>query len=247
MPNWITPPACEDEMMKRLGKTFTAKEFESPDFFPNLRAEREVVIASDYSGEHKGCDYLVMSFLVTDREGVMTSWEKERLEVRQRHLGAERTHAFKSLADANRQKALIPFLQASSKLKGLLACIAIDKTLEESNLGYHFTAKLLKPLVLAKLTRIAFFGSLFAGGLSAEGQFIKWITDNDEIVSNDETSKEAGQVLSGMLSRLCPHGAGLELGIAGKFEDNKRAEDLCAIPDLVGGAFAESLNIMDAE
>jgi hypothetical protein len=37
----------------------------------------------------------------------------------------------------------------------------------------------------------------------------------------------------------------IQLGIAGKFDDGRRAEDLCAIPDLVGGAVADCLTSID--
>jgi hypothetical protein len=38
-----------------------------------------------------------------------------------------------------------------------------------------------------------------------------------------------------------------KLGVAGKFDDNRRAEDLISIADLAGGAIAESLSSLGPE
>ena len=96
--------------------------------------------------------------------------------------------------------------------------------------------------MLAKLVKIALFGSFLVGGLSSPRQNLRWITDEDEVVSNVRTQAAAGIVLDSLLGRCCSHRLGsVFLGIAGKFEDGRRAEDLCAIPDLVGGAIAEVL------
>ena len=51
-----------------------------------------------------------------------------------------------------------------------------------------------------------------------------------------------------MVHRFCPHGFGeFTIGIASKFDDGRRAEDLCSIPDLVGGTTSEVLNLMEKE
>ncbi len=79
-------------------------------------------------------------------------------------------------------------------------------------------------------------------GLCRPGQNLHWITDEDEIVANEDHQKDAGQMMGGMLYHYCPEKMGeIRLGIAGKFEDDRRAEDLISIVDLVGGAFSEYL------
>jgi len=245
--NWITPSPCTDRLQEKLGELFKNAEFRWPDFFPNLRTDSSLVIAADYAGEHQVSKYDVIAFLLADRPGILNSWEQERLSIRKQHLSDGRRHAFKDLSDARRQKALVPFLNASSKINGIIFCVAIDKSLRASNFGYQFTENSsLKPAVLAKLTRVAIFGSILVGGLGRAGQDLMWITDEDEIVGNERIQQDAGAVIGAILHRCCPFGlTGVDIGIAGKFDDDRRAEDLCAIADLVGGALAEHLTMLD--
>ena len=248
MPNWIMPPTCVDSMMRTFTRQMAMAEFTNPQFFPDLRRNPDLVLASDYAGEHAESDYQVACYLLTNRAGVMDSWERGRLRVRDEYLFDGRRMAFKKLSDAERQRALVPFLKATAQMNGIVFCAAIDKSLMTSNFGYEFSAVsgAAKPLVLAKLTRIAVLGSILVGGLSASGQNVHWITDDDEIVGNDAVLADAGVVIGGMLHRNCPSSMDMpSIGVAGKFDDNLRAEDLCAIPDLVGGAMAENLNAMD--
>lgn len=244
---WIIPGNCDDDMMLKFGRQLAQAELLDPDFFPDLRDCPDLVMASDYAGEHAGSDYQVAVFLLTNRLGIMQTWEAERLMVRQKYLVDGRRIAFKKLTDRALQKALGPFLNATQKMNGIVFCAAIDKSLLDSNFGYQFNLiGAAKPLILAKLTRIAVLGSMLVGGLSNSGQNLHWITDDDEIVSNEVVCQEAGAVISAMMNRNCPKGMEVPcLGIAGKFEDNRRAEDLCAIPDLVGGAMAEMLTAID--
>jgi hypothetical protein len=179
---------------------------------------------------------------------MMELWEAERLAVRRTHLPAGSVMAYKELNDGQRQRALVPFLKAASQINGIIFCVAFDKSLLHSNLGYHYESPdpAMKPLTLAKITRIAVMGALLVGGLSCAGQNLWWITDEDEIVSNDRVRRMTSDLFGGLLHNFCPHGlSNCELGIAGEITDGEhRAEDICAIPDLVGGMVAESLTLI---
>jgi hypothetical protein len=249
MRRWKLPDGCEDDTMRCFGRACAEKELISPEFFPDLRGDDDLAMACDYSGEHKESDYQVVTYLLADRPGIMDRWEGERLAIRRKHLADGRRHAFKNLSDAQRQKALGPFLAASSRINGIICCVAFDKSLAGSDLGYQFeAAKELKPLVRAKLAKIAVFGATLVGGLSRAGQNLNWITDDDEIVSNETAQQATTGCVGAMLHRCCTHGlSDVSMGIAGKFDDGLRAEDLCAIPDLVGGAVAEHLNSLDKD
>jgi hypothetical protein len=245
--NWRTPEAAVDELQIQFGQQLEYGQSNGLVKFPDLRRDTELVLAADYSGDHQSSGYQLLTFLLADRLGVLSEWEAERISIRNQHLGDGRRHAFKSLNDAQRQKTLVPFLKASSRINGVLLCVAIDKDIVSSNLGYSVgDATVFKPRVLAKLTQIALFGSLLVGGLATTGQNLMWLTDEDEIVSNEKSQLEAGNVIGCLLERMCPFGMPqIQLGIAGKFDDGRRAEDLCAIPDLVGGAVAECLTSID--
>jgi len=234
--------------MRHLGMLLAAREAEHSDTFPDLRQDQELVIVGYYSGDHKASDYRVLTFLLADRSGVMSTWEADRLEIRRSFFPDKRTFAFKKLSDAILQKALVPFLKASSRINGIIFCVAIDKSLDSSSFGYQFghDETAVSALVLAKATKIAVLGSILVGGLAKAGQNLTWITDNDEIVINEKSQSATQDRISAMVNRCCPYGIGsVRLGIAGLFDDEKRAEDLCAIPDLVGGAIAESLTSIE--
>jgi hypothetical protein len=243
MANWIVPENCSEPLMCGLGKELERAESTSTGLFPNLRSDSEIAIACDYSGDHKGSAFQVLTFLLADRPGILREWEAERLSIRQRHLPDGRRMAFKNLSDAQRQRALGPFLSAAAGINGMLLCMAVEKTVGPCRLGDGFNhLQHIKPHTLEKLVNVAMYGAFLVGGLNAPGQNLTWITDDDEIVSNESTQDAACQVIGGMLRRFCPNGLGdIRIGIAGKFDDDRRAEDLCAIPDLVGGAIAESL------
>jgi len=242
--NWKVPDGCHDPLMVNLGKILEQEQALSPDIFPNLRGDEELVIASDYSGEHQGSRYSVFAYLLTDLSSLQV-WERERVAIRREFVPDGRRMAFKNLADARRQMVLYSFLNAAGKLNGILFCVAIDKMAGQWDLPQGFLGlDGIKAGVREKIVNVFLYGSFLIGGLSRAGQTIRWITDDDEIVSNESTQQAAMQVMGSMLTARCTHGlAGGALGIASKFEDGRRAEDLCAVPDLVAGAFSEYLTI----
>ena len=209
---------------------------------PDLRQAKSIVLASDYSGEHQTSDYQLLTFLIGDIDQVLGNWDKARTEVRTRCKLGSRRHAYKSLTDQLRKQALVPFLRAAEQLNGMILSVAMDKRLGSSNLGFQFDAT-LKPQVLGKLTRVSLFSAILVAGLASQGQSLMWITDDDEIVSNEKVQSDLGMLFGTLLKSICPvELSSVQIGIAGKFEDDCRAEDLCAIPDLVGGAMCEYLN-----
>ncbi len=248
MANWQTPVGSEDELQHLIGDLISSAEQTRHVRLPDLRQANDLVIAMDYSGEHQSAEFQCLVFYLAERDAVLGKWNDERRFIRKNILTDGRRQAFKKLTDSCRQKALLPFLNATSEINGVLLCVALDKRLLSTSLGYEpKTSGDLKPLVFAKLVRIAFFGSILVGGLAKKGQGLFWITDDDEIVSNEACQKESAYVVRAMLDKMCPFGLGeVELSIAGKCKDDLFSEDLCSVPDLVGGALSESLSRMGA-
>jgi hypothetical protein len=153
--------------------------------------------------------------------------------------------SFKDLKDALRINALPEFLEAASLLNGLLVCIAVEKSHSISasedlipTLRHTWTTDTLQ-----KLLRICVFGGGFVDGLRGRGQRLHWITDDDAIVVNDNAKHDAAAIMGGLLHKDVNEYLEVGLGVASLFkEDDMRAEDLVAIPDLAAGAFSESLN-----
>lgn len=244
--NWKQPDGCSSSLMSTFTRIF--HEMDTGAAFPDLRKDDDLAIAADYSGEHESSKYRILTFLLTDRSSIVDGWEQTRLEIRKRHLPDQRTFAFKKLNDALLQKALFPFLDATSRLNGIIFSVALDKRLATSTLGFQTDAAGLKQKVLSKLVQIAAFGSLLVGGLSRPGQQLRWITDDDETVSNEAAVAKAGHVIASLLDLMAARGlVPASIGISSKFDDLKRAEDLCAIPDLVGGALCEFIEAFPGE
>jgi hypothetical protein len=216
---------------------------EHPDRFtyPNLRDGSRFILASDYSGEHAHPEFRVLSFLLTTYDSVMTAWEPLRSAVRKRHLADGRRMSFKDLNDALRINAFPTFLDAASQLNGVLVCVGVDKaySLPQDHLPppQHDWA----PDPLKKLLEICVFGGGFVDGLRGTGQNLHWITDDDAIVSTEKAKADAMNLMGGHLHEYPEERLEVALGIASMFDDDRRAEDLVAIPDLAAGAFSETL------
>lgn len=103
-----------------------------------------------------------------------------------------------------------------------------------------------KPKVFARLSKIASIGAAILLKLSGDEQMCTGSRpDDDEIVSNENIAGEFQQV-SGWLDQChAPNLNKVDIGIASKFEDDRPHEDLCSIPDLIGGAVAEQFNVTD--
>lgn len=217
-------------------------DIEHPDriVYPDLRDGSPFVLASDYSGEHALPEFQVLSFLLTTYKS-MTVWEPLRSAVRKKHLTDGRRMSFKALNDALRINALSSFLDAASQLNGVLVCVGVEKgySLPQGHLPslQHDWA----PDPLKKLFEICVFGGVVVDGLRGLGQNLHWITDDDAIVSTEKAQLDAMDLMGGILHKYPDERPEIGLGIASKFDDERRAEDLVAIPDLAAGAFSEML------
>jgi len=241
MSNWKYWPPINDQntVNFQLGKVEITGKFT----YPNLRDADRFILASDYSGEHQKPEFQVLSFLLTQKSSVLNSWEQARLSVRNKHLSDGRRMSFKDLKDALRINALLDFLDAASLLNGVLVCVAVEKAHSIRNWGelpplrYNWT-----PDTLEKLLRVCVFGGGFVDGLRGPGQDLHWITDNDAIVATDDAKADAGTLMSSFIHKYPGETPKLSLGIASKFDDGLRAEDLLANPDLAAGACSESFS-----
>jgi len=217
-------------------------DIERPDHivYPDLRDGSPLVLGSDYSGEHALPEFRVLSFLLTTYKSI-TAWEPLRTSVRKMHLADGRRMSFKALNDAMRINALPSFLGAASQLNGVLVCVGVEKgySLSQDNLPLLEHDWVADPL--QKLLEICVFGGIVIDGLRGVGQNVHWITDDDAIVSTEKAQLDAMNLMGGILHKYSDEHLEVALGIASKFDDERRAEDLVAIPDLAAGAFSETL------
>src|SRR5262245_43946307 len=105
MPNWSTPRNGEPGTLAgTMSEAIRQRESAVGDLLPNLGDDSELVLVSDYAGEHKAAQYQVLSFLLADRPGVLGSWEADRLAIRQRFFRDGRRFTFKGLSDQSKQR-----------------------------------------------------------------------------------------------------------------------------------------------
>jgi hypothetical protein len=257
MPNWI-PLNNHGKygLMDTMSSIIAKIERMEGNFLPDLRTDPNLAMASDYSGEHKKAEFHVLSYLLADRPGILQRWDHERRVIRQKFLQDGRRIAFKSLGDGKKQKALGPFLSSACSINGVLFCIAIEKTIKSLTYNGLPTAANISewsnlpwsPKVFEKLMRILNFGTFLVSGLCRIGQNLVWITDEDEIVPNESFQEDACRIASRWLHHYHMQEMGdLTLGVAGKFEDERRTEDLVSIVDLAGGALSELFSTVSIE
>ena len=256
MGHWIPfNDPTEFGLMGSISLTIASIEQKEHDFLPNLRTDSHVVVVSDYAGDQKGAKFNVYSFLLADRPGILGIWDRERRTLRQRFLKDGRRIEFKKLGDQTKQKALGPFLEAASSINGVLFCVAIDKAIKsvtspkrlptKSEIS-EFSQHPWSPRVFEKLVRVLSFGSFLVAGLCRKDQSLHWITDEDDIVANEEIQRDVCRIADRFLHHYVSQPlAEMALGIAGKFDDERRAEDLVSIVDLVGGTVSAYLSAFD--
>ena len=102
----------------------------------------------------------------------------------------EEEYHLNSLGDRQRQKALIPFLDASDELSGVLTTFAFRKSIKDLYTDkelfkllqntWDFKSK-WKQKSFENMVRVAHLVGLLIGGLSRPNQNIYWISDEDKL------------------------------------------------------------------
>jgi hypothetical protein len=207
-------------------------------------------VTSDYSGYDNESRYFVISVLVADLDN-SACWENFRRDVRNRYMADGRRMSFKKLNDANRLKALVPFLEASDEIEGICLNIGIRKEIknlyiDEKVFEYVQNKETLKgrwsDKSLENMFRIVHFVGLVIAGLAKPDQNIYWISDEDEIMANPTRSSDVAMLISAFTSLYVEHSLGeLGVGTTKLDEGDRLEEDFAAVPDLAAGAVSEML------
>jgi hypothetical protein len=205
--------------------------------------QRNVFIASDYSGEHKGARYKVYAFLVADSSP--SEFRGAMKRIRKTILTDGRRLSFKQLSDPARQAALVPYLQAADTLTGHLVVIAVDKRIKwlvarkgemcRWQDALHLNARWTDH-AFEDMARKGYMTALFLSLWSRPMMNVDWITDQDQAVANMDRLDDTHRFAARMASLLLPHDMG-EFGMNSTVidEPDRALEDVCALPDLVAG------------
>jgi hypothetical protein len=219
---------------------------------PNLHRGSNILIGSDYGGDHRASDYEVLSFILADIEQ-SKRWDLERRQVRSSLLKDGRRFAFKNLRDRNLSRALPRFICAADHISGLLVGILTHK-----NIGslFKLTGRIMasdpeisgfpgwKPVIMERLLRVVHFISLFLAGLSRFSQDVLWITDEDAIAPNESKHLELVTIFGRVCSHYLAHNLGhIRVGTTASDTGSRDVEDFVALPDLAAEALAEVVTL----
>jgi hypothetical protein len=163
-----------------------------------------VHLFSDYGGAHKESLYETTAVLYMDVDNSMP-WQVERLRVRQHFLPDGRRMSFKGLNDVKKQQALIPFLQASDSIPGVLLVAAVHKSIK--NLCWSKDVRpdwpsdramrhKWSPRTFERALHVSHLAGLMVGGLSNPGQEVYWFSDEDELFANPTASNDVGNLFT---------------------------------------------------
>ncbi|MGA0608317.1 hypothetical protein ACO2Q0_20175 [Phenylobacterium sp. VNQ135] len=206
----------------------------------------QLVVASDFGGEHKAATHLLYVYLVVATG--LEDWTHRMAALRRETLG-DRTMAYKKLGDGVRQAALPEFLSAAADLDGHLVAIAVDKrqkwlstqpgVADELRRAYQLQCP-WNPRALEALMRKAHFLALLLSVWAPVGAHITWLTDQDEFVANDRRHDDA-LLAAGRLSSMYldqPMGV-FALNTTAQDSEHRHFEDLCSVADLAAGVLSD--------
>lgn len=243
---WNKNITCVWGVTSSIDRVIRQLEIAKADLLPDLHSARSLVMTSDYGGQHKQAVYESFSFLVADLERC-GSWDKARLAVREEFFSDNRRMSYKGLNDRERRKALLPFLAAANLIPGMLATVLVRKEFKDSlrptadeRLQIPSAFSTWPSQTLIKMAFVSHLGALFVAGLSASGQNLVWLSDNDDFLANDQRVIDLTPLIAGIMSGYVGHGLGhFRLGTMKCDAGDLLIEDLTSIPDLVSGAASE--------
>jgi hypothetical protein len=232
-------------LMNGVSDFVSKLEFDRSISLPNLTKTEKIYIFSDYGGEHKNSDFISYAFLITDWQSVSSSIYEYNNFKRAFNLG-NRIISYKKLNDNLRFRALSSFLSFSDNINGIIVIFLIQKEIssifegdlpDKSSIDFS----VWKSDDFEKLMRIIHLISLFINGLTRPMQDVCWITDQDNIVVNDQKLISVTQMFGNISSHYLSHNLRkLQCGRA-NIEKNNYFEVFCSIPDLIAGGATELL------
>lgn len=235
-------------MPSGISDAIQQEEWLKGDLLTTVRRGPALMLASDYGGAHSGAAYETLSFLLADA-AYLWLWDDLRAKLRGRMLQQNRRMSFKALNDGARRRALVPFLRYANTIPGLLATFVLDASaasmLSECRPIDGGTAfgslSQWSDRSFRKLSRIGKLGAMLVAGMSAPGQNVIWVSDDDEIAPNSDKLFEATRMIGHYFNHFLSHNLGhIRFGTTGTVDSgNRQMEDLVALPDRAAGCISE--------
>jgi hypothetical protein len=216
---------------------------------PPLRSSR-LFIFSDYVLPRTSRKYHVISLLLVDLDDCGEEW-CVWTEWRAKIIPDGRRMEFKKLNDGCKARALPHLLSFAQSLEGISLTFAVQKGIEHIVTAKDSVQKWQGRLKarwertsLETMVRVTSSVSTLICGLARNAKEVTWISDQDDIFANQDKSEDTLFVLNQHIARyLRPYGGRISVGTTALATGDDELEDLCAIPDIIGGAIAEFLTL----
>lgn len=229
-----------------LGPSLSADLLSDRSRFPFLTRGRTLLLIADFGGHHQKQHFDTYTFLILDI-AKNREWLARQHHFRNDLLRNRRRMSFKALNDGIRRRALIPFMRAAAGIEGCLVQFAISKVGGSLFTGAsneelsRESLKRWKPNVQERLLRVLHLSAFLLSGLSAAGQDVLWIIDEDDIAANVTMLTDLTELFARVMSSYSSHTLGhLRCGTTATVDDGTLVfEDLAAIADLTTGALGE--------
>ncbi|WP_417517904.1 hypothetical protein [Minwuia sp.] len=250
---WNADPPIEFGYLHSINQSVIRLQSKFP-YFLNTVDQSNLIIASDYSGQHKESEYEAFSFFITTSNN-LCSWMPSLIEFREKFLPDGRNLSFKKIREPVRWSAFPHFLDIAGKLNANLITVLIHKQVGTFVDGGPSAIKEILPEcfpnaaklgTVEKMIRLANFISLFLSALRKKEQRAFWISDEDEAF--DTFEKREG---------FCKLATYMHYGITGEIDESgiflgttemKNApawsEDLAAIADIAAGSYCKLSNVL---
>lgn len=237
-----------------LSESLAVLEWRNPTLLRPI--DGVMVVASDYSGQHKKSSHEAYSFLVTTHQ-VLDEWEAIRREFRNKWLPDGRRISFKQLREPLRWRALDPFLVAASMIRGNVVTILVDRRIEAfmgggpaalTDVFPDCFSPETKAGTVEKMFRLSTFVAMLTAGFRGEHQRSLWISDHDEALETFERREQFARLAHYLTFGFTRWRKPADMIFATTESPHLPlwGEDLASIPDLVAGALCNLSHILPA-
>lgn len=231
-----------------LSESLRIAELQYPETLTPLEIGK-MIVASDYSGQHKGVTHEAYSFIVTTMPSI-DIWLPVLTKFRKEWLTDGRRMSFKNLKEPIRWKALTAYLECIGKLRGNLITILVDKRVGSfMHGGQEAIVKAFPDCfdshvnmgTVEKMFRLANFIALILAGFRHENQTSLWISDHDEALDSHEKRENFARLATYVTFGVTGwHNAKESFFVTTELPHAPEwSEDLASIADLVAGAYCQ--------
>jgi hypothetical protein len=243
---WNVPPLLVGSYLGEMAMQLRLLETIYHQCIPDISKSSTIYCFSDYSGDIKSDTHNTYSFLLTDDNSIAL-FSKGHKIIRDKYGIEKRKFSYKDLSDKVLKHPYNDFITLANSVNGILLSVAINKKLhldfnyDNKNEYFLFLSK-QKFKNIRKILTISHLSAMFLAGVVVQNQDIMWITDNDNIVANDEFTIQLTSIVASLISKLVDFNFGhFRCGSSRCDCGDNLIEDFLSIPDFAAGMLSNQL------